>query len=45
MFEELDPLSLKNNLTLFQKSLLSETCLIFKLLKYAFLVLRKMLKQ
>ena len=45
IFEELDPLLLKNYLILFQESLLSETCLMFKLLKYPFLVLRKMLKQ
>ena len=45
IFEELDPLSLKNGLTLFQKSLLSEPCLTFKLLKYSFLVLREMFKQ
>ena len=41
IFEELGPFSLKNGVILFQKKLLSETRLMFKLLKYSFLVFRK----
>ena len=45
MFEELGPLSIKNGLILFQESLLSETYLMLKLLKYSFSIFRKMFKQ